>query len=78
MISRKLKDQLKFKNIKFTNFNHLRVLNDKVQNFLDINEKEKLRFDSQNKLGNQQISKYFSITLNFLSSKFNNFPVFKR
>ena len=73
VISRKLKDQLKFKNIKFTNFNHLRVLNDKAQNFFDITEEEKLRFDGHNKLGNKKLSKYLSIILSFLTSIFTNF-----
>lgn len=70
-ISRKLKDQLRFKNIKFTNFNHIRVLNDKVQNFIDINPEEKLGFEGHNKLGKKNLIKYLPSILN--SSKFTNF-----
>lgn len=61
-ITRKLKDQLRFKNIDFVNNNHFRILNDKVQNFFDMNEKEKVKY------GNGNNFMYLSIIRNLLLS----------
>lgn len=78
VISRKLRDQLRFKNINYANLNHFRVLNDKAQIFSNTKE-EKIRLGNECISGKKNIYKYILFFLNFLSSNIffmNKFHVF--
>ena len=67
-ISRKLKEKLRFKNIKYANENHLKVFNDKTQNFSHENENIKLNIFHENSSNIQSLCKHLSIFKTILSS----------